>query len=59
MGVPYGGLVIYSFKLTDLPVFTEVKNKSASCVLRLGFQELHKILDERPEGKMNDVWAQK
>jgi hypothetical protein len=55
MGCQYGGLVSYCFKITDLPVFTEVKNISASCVLRLGFEELHKILDERPEGKMNDV----
>jgi hypothetical protein len=24
-----------------------------------GIREMHKILDERPEGKINNVWAQK
>jgi hypothetical protein len=50
MGVPYGGLVNYCFKLTYLPHVTDVKNVSPSCVLRLGLAELHEIL-ERPEGK--------
>ena len=58
-GVPHGCLVSYCFKLIDPPDFTEDQNISASCVLWLGFEELHKILDEIPEGKMNDVWAQK
>jgi hypothetical protein len=58
MGAPYGGSVGYCFKLTDLSDFTEVINISASCFLRLGFELLHKILDERPEGKLNNVWEQ-
>ena len=51
MGVLYGGLVGYCWKVTDVPDFTEVNNTAASCVLRLGFVELHNILDERPDGK--------
>jgi hypothetical protein len=51
MGVPYGGSVGYCFKRTDRHYVTGMKNIAASCVLRLGFEQLHEILDERPEGK--------